>query len=99
MCIRDRYKSIEEILNSTSVADISAVRTKQKEEIMAKKQRKIAEPLVNFMTPEQRDELIEQLITEMKKAAKELNFELAADLRDEIENLKVQQTIAEEKSK
>lgn len=82
------YKSIEEILNSTSVADISAVRTKQKEEKLAKKQKRASDPIAQIMPPEKREELIGQLTDEMKKAAKDLDFELAAELRDEIEKLK-----------
>lgn len=93
------YKTLEEILSSTSVADISTVRTKQKEEILAKRQKKVAEPLIKFMTYEQRESLIEQLTVEMKNAARALDFELAADLRDEIENLKLQQVMTVEKGK
>jgi len=39
------------------------------------------------MTKEQRADLIEQMKLEMKKAAKDLEFERAAFLRDEIERL------------
>jgi excinuclease ABC subunit B len=47
----------------------------------------IIEPLFKKITDEQRKELIEQLRTEMKTAAKDLEFERAAELRDEISRL------------
>ena len=43
--------------------------------------------MLKFMTAEQRKELISQLQTEMKKSAKELDYEKAAELRDEIQRL------------
>jgi excinuclease ABC subunit B len=88
------YKSLDEILSSTSVADIQIqknIRTEYKE---TKKLEKAAEPLVKYMTYEQRQELIDQMFDEMKSAAKMLDFERAAELRDEIQRL----TIAQEKA-
>jgi excinuclease ABC subunit B len=81
------YKSIEEILSSTSVADIQVERTKKREEAHTQKLRKAAEPVLKYMTAEQRKEMIEQMYEEMKKAARELDFERAAELRDEIQRL------------
>ena len=78
------YKSLEEILNSTSVADIQTQRATRIEAIETKKLRKLAEPLFDMLTDEQRKELIEQLFLEMKEAARKLDFERAAQLRDEI---------------
>jgi excinuclease ABC subunit B len=83
------YKSIEEILNSTSVADISVDRTKRLEDRAEKKLKKAAEPLAQYLTDEQRKELVDQLYLEMKNAARELDFEKAAELRDEIKKLQV----------
>ncbi len=40
------------------------------------------------MTKEQKSDLIEQLMEEMLTAAKDLEFERAAQLRDEIEKMK-----------
>jgi excinuclease ABC subunit B len=88
------YKSLDEILSSTSVADIQIqknIRTEYKE---TRKLEKAAEPLVKYMTFEQRQELIDQMFEEMKSAAKMLDFERAAELRDEIQRL----TIAQEKA-
>ena len=47
----------------------------------------INEPLENKISKEQRNELIEQLRGEMINAAKDLEFERAAELRDEIDRL------------
>jgi len=79
------YKTREEILHSTSIADI---RTKDDSKEMASFT-KVAEPVIKYMTKEQRLELIEQMTEEMKNAAKDLEFERAAALRDEIEKMKI----------
>ncbi len=84
---RTVFKSLEEILASTSIADVSEERTKKQEYNQTAKIRKAAEPMLKFMTAEQRKELISQLQTEMKKSAKELDYEKAAELRDEIQRL------------
>jgi excinuclease ABC subunit B len=78
------YKSIEDILSSTSVADVHASRNKRREAYKAQKLEKVSEPLVKYMTDEQKQELIDQMFAEMKRAAKDLDFEKAAELRDEI---------------
>ena len=49
---------------------------------------KAAEPVVKYLTPDQRNELADQLFTEMKNAARNLDFERAAELRDEIQRIK-----------
>ena len=43
------------------------------------------------MTPEQRQQLIEELTVQMKNAARDLDFELAKELRDEIRLLQAGQ--------
>jgi len=84
------YKSIEEILESTSVADVSIRKKDKKKEYVypTVEQSKVAEPLAGYMSARQLNELVEQMTTEMKKAAKDLDFELAAQIRDEINKLK-----------
>ncbi len=77
------YKSKEEILSSTSIAD---VRTKEKETDSGFA--KVAEPVIKYMTVAQKEDLIKQMEEEMLAAAKDLEFERAAYLRDEIEKLK-----------
>lgn len=78
------YKSREEILSSTSIADI---RNKGEEKEMASFT-KVAEPVIKYMSKEQKLELVEQMNEEMLTAAKDLEFERAAALRDEIEKMK-----------
>ncbi len=78
------YKSVEEILSSTSIADVRK-KDYEKEEAQFLK---VAEPVVRYMSKEQKLELIEQMTEEMLTAAKDLEFERAAFLRDEIEKMK-----------
>lgn len=77
------YKSLEEILSSTSIADI---RKKEEKESFAFS--KVAEPVLKYMSTEQKKDLIEQLTEQMYQAAKDLEFERAASIRDEISHLK-----------
>ncbi|MBM4166708.1 MAG: hypothetical protein FJ218_07325, partial [Ignavibacteria bacterium] len=49
----------------------------------------VAESVVRYLSSEQKKDLLEELETEMKRAAKELEFERAAQLRDEIARLKM----------
>ena len=77
------YKSMEEILSSTSIADI-----RKKDEKESYGFTKVAEPILKYMDKEQKEDLVEQLTTEMHNAAKDLDFEKAANLRDEIHKLK-----------
>ncbi len=84
---RTVYKSLEEILESTSVADIQAQRTQRQKVQETARLKKAAEPLARYLTAEQRKELLDQMFEEMKKAARDLDFERAAELRDEIQQL------------
>lgn len=77
------YKSVEEILSSTSIAD---VRKKEEKEIFAFSN--VAEPVIKYMSNDQKKDLIEQLTEQMYQAAKDLEFERAASIRDEISRLK-----------
>lgn len=77
------YKSMEDILSSTSLAEM-----RKKEEKETYTFSKVAEPILKYMSKEQKEDLIEQLTEEMHKAAKDLEFEKAANLRDEINKLK-----------
>ena len=78
------YKSTEEVLASTSIADVKAARDARREKEDAPR---IAESIVRYMTAAQRKDVIEELKIEMRNAAKGLEFERAAELRDEIERL------------
>lgn len=77
------YKSMEEIMSSTSIADI---RKKEVQEVFSFS--KVAEPVLKYMSNDQKQELIEELNGQMHQAAKDLEFEKAAHLRDEIQRLK-----------
>jgi excinuclease ABC subunit B len=77
------FKSMEEIMNSTSIAD---VRKKEPERMYGIS--RAAEPMIKYMSSGEKEDLIKQLNEEMVKAAKDLEFERAAALRDEIEKLK-----------
>jgi len=76
------YKSREEIMQSTSIADM-----RKKDKFEDASFTKVAEPIIKYMSNSQRQDLIEEMTDEMKTAAKDLEFEKAAFLRDEIEKL------------
>ena len=77
------FKSRDEILSSTSIAEL---RKKEPEHEAAFA--KVAEPVLRYMTNDQKLDLISQLEEEMLTAAKDLEFERAASLRDEVDKLK-----------
>ena len=47
----------------------------------------VAERVIRYLTADQKNDLLAELRTEMEKAAKDLEFERAASLRDEIKKL------------
>jgi len=71
------YKTVEEIMRTTSVADM---RSRYKAKKTARE--------FEYMDRMTGQELIKQLEEEMQKAAENLEFEKAAQLRDEIKRLK-----------
>lgn len=73
------YKSVDEILASTSLAEMRKKDDKEDYGFA-----KVAEPVLKYMNKEQKEDLIEQLREQMRNAAKDLEFERAASLRDEI---------------
>jgi excinuclease ABC subunit B len=78
------YKTVEEILASTSIAD---VKMKRDERYQKSKPLAIAETVARYLSSDQKKDLLNELKTEMRQAAKDLEFERAAELRDEIEKL------------
>jgi len=78
------FKSVAEIMSSTSIAELR----KSDEKTIQQEISLVAEPVIRYMTRDQKLELIEQMTEEMRKAAKDLEFEKAAAFRDEIERLK-----------
>jgi excinuclease ABC subunit B len=85
------YKSLEEILESTSVADIQSARAQKQLDRSRSSKRIAAEPLIEYLPAEERQKAIDQMFHEMKAAARDLDFERAANLRDEIQRLRDQQ--------
>ncbi len=78
------YKTVNEVLAATTVADVKASRDARRERA---KMPMVAERVIKYLTADQRKDLIEELRIEMMKASKDLEFERAADLRDEIAKL------------
>ncbi len=78
------YKSTEEVLAGTAVADMKASRDGRKDRAEATR---VAETVFRYLTKEQRQDMIDELRIEMRNAAKDLEFERAAELRDEIDRL------------
>jgi excinuclease ABC subunit B len=78
------YKTVEEVLAATAVADVRAGREEHGHRARVSI---VADSVVRYLTKEQREDLIEEFRAEMTKAAKDLEFERAAELRDEIERL------------
>jgi excinuclease ABC subunit B len=85
------YKTYEEIMSSTIVADSKAKNEYGKNKKDEKKSALsiLTDPFRSKINKEQRKELIDQLRKEMINAAKDLEFERAAELRDEIDKLNV----------
>lgn len=77
------YKSVQEILSATTVADVRSAREDKKE----KRVGLVSDTVAKYLSPEQKKDLLDELKLEMKRAAKDLEFERAAELRDEIERL------------
>ncbi len=87
------YKTLEEIMSSTIVAESNASLNKKRAEKKSKDQKSalsiITSKVERSLDSEKRRELIEQLRSEMINAAKDLEFERAAELRDEIDKLEI----------
>ena len=66
------------------MADVKASRDARHER---EKPPMIAESVVKYMTKDQRQDLLDELRKEMRNAARDLEFERAAGLRDEIARL------------
>ncbi|MBX2992247.1 MAG: excinuclease ABC subunit UvrB [Bacteroidetes bacterium] len=89
------YKTVNEVLAATAVADVKAERDARRER---QKMPVVAESVIRYLTADQRKDLIEELRAEMLSASKDLEFERAAQLRDEIAKLEAMRQ-PEKKSK
>jgi len=78
------WRTQEEIMEQTSIADKMAKPVRSYPSPSENKSLQAADPLAPFMSKEQLIKLKEQLQKEMEKAARELDFPLAARLRDEM---------------
>ena len=78
------YKSVEDVLRSTRVAD-------EKVEGYQSSRKGARRSLAESLSDSEQNDLIRQLEEEMLAASKKLDFERAAELRDEIDFLKKQQ--------
>lgn len=81
------YKSVEEIRSGTAIADMNTKRLERRADAVQKEWAKASEPALKYLTADQKTDLIVQLTNEMKTASKSLDFEKAAELRDEITRL------------
>ena len=86
------YKSYEDIISTTIVADSISKnetykRKSKSDESVNTALKAMIKPVMDETSNEQRKELIEQLRKEMIEAAKDLEFERAAELRDELQRL------------
>jgi excinuclease ABC subunit B len=68
------YKTVEEIMSSTSVADSAQIP-------------EVSEDKFQGMKPAEREDFLEMLKQQMAAAAKRLEFERAAEIRDELDRL------------
>lgn len=76
------YKSVEDVMRSTLVADAKS------ESYETRKQKKLIQKDIERLSALEREEIIDYLEKEMLAAAKNLEFEKATQLRDELESLK-----------
>jgi excinuclease ABC subunit B len=77
------YKTVNEVLAATAVADVRIRRDERK----GARAMAVSDNIVKYLSTDQRKDLLDELKTEMKRAATELEFERAAELRDEITRL------------
>ena len=81
-------KSRERIMESTAIADVKASRDRKRADAERKSTLSLVEePMFRYMTDDQKRDLIGTLREQMKEAAKNLEFEKAAEIRDEIGRL------------
>jgi excinuclease ABC subunit B len=78
------YKTYDEVMASTAVADVKSSRDIRREkETMPV----VADSIVRYLSADQKADLIEEMKAEMARASQDLEFERAAQLRDEIRRL------------
>jgi excinuclease ABC subunit B len=82
---RGIIKSKEEIMGQTAVLDIRGKKeSKQKYYVEPEETSMVADPVVEYLSPDKLQKLIQETRKKMEKAARELDFMEAARLRDEM---------------
>lgn len=83
------YKTLEQIMSATVVADSKAKLSSYGKKKFERKSTLsiITEPANSRLNAEERKDFINQLRKQMIEAAKDLEFERAAEIRDEIQRL------------
>ena len=81
------YKTYEEIMSTTIVADSKSKLKQGKKHDRKTSLSILTEPANSILNPEERRDFINNLRKQMIEAAKDLEFERAAEIRDEIERL------------
>ncbi len=82
------YKTVEQVLAATAVADVKSRRDARQAQSRVSV---VSDTVIRYLSREQRADLIGELRQEMRKAAQDLEFERAAELRDEIDRLEAKQ--------
>jgi excinuclease ABC subunit B len=82
------FKSKEAILEQTSIADVMGKPSRPSYYAETEHLQLAADPVTQYMTRDQLAQQVKRLETEMERAAKELDFLMAAKLRDEMLALK-----------
>jgi excinuclease ABC subunit B len=80
-------KSIEQVMRGTMVADEKMGEGHETAYGRSSPVPLVADPVIKYLTDDQKRDLVEQLRTEMKEASDALEFEKAAELRDAIKEL------------
>ncbi len=78
------YKTYDEILAATSIADVKMKRDERRDQAESLL---VSDKVMKYLSKDQKEDLLNELKEEMKRAAKDLEFERAAELRDEIDRL------------
>jgi excinuclease ABC subunit B len=81
---RTIYKSVQEVLTATAVADVKAERDARRDR---GKVAIVSDTVVRYLSSDQRADMVSEMKAAMEQAAKDLEFERAVQLRDEIEKI------------
>ncbi len=85
-------KSTDQIRRGTAIADHTAAHDAKREVYYAGPDQlpRVADPVVKYLTDDQKRDLVAQLAREMEAAAAHLEFEKAAELRDSIAQIEAE---------